>query len=48
LAQELISDRLNLHELNTLDDDTVRTRLTKVKGIGNWSVDVYLMMVIAA
>ena len=46
LAQELINDRLNLHELNTLDDDAVRTRLTKIKGIGNWSVDVYLMMVL--
>lgn len=46
LAQELINDRLKLHELNTLDDDTVRTRLTKIKGIGNWSVDVYLMMVL--
>lgn len=46
LAQELIGDRLNLHELNTLDDDAVRTRLTKIKGIGNWSVDVYLMMVL--
>ena len=46
LAQELINDRLKLHELNTLDDDAVRTRLTKIKGIGNWSVDVYLMMVL--
>jgi len=46
LAQELINNRLNLHELNTLDDDAVRDRLTKIKGIGNWSVDVYLMMVL--
>ena len=46
LAQELINDRLNLHEFNTLDDDAIRTRLTKIKGIGNWSVDVYLMMVL--
>ena len=29
-----------------MDDDAVRTRLTKIKGIGNWSVDVYLMMVL--
>ena len=29
-----------------MDNDTVRSTLTKLKGIGNWSVDVYLMMVL--
>ncbi len=46
LAEELISGRLNLQELHTMGNDAVRTRLTKIKGIGNWSVDVYLMMVL--
>lgn len=46
LASELISGQLNLEELNTMDNDTVRSTLTKLKGIGNWSVDVYLMMVL--
>jgi DNA-3-methyladenine glycosylase II len=46
LAEELLSGRLNLDELNYLDNDIVRTTLSKVKGIGNWTVDVYLMMVL--
>ena len=29
-----------------MDNDAVRATLTKLKGIGNWSVDVYLMMVL--
>ncbi len=27
-------------------DDEVRTELKKIKGIGDWTVDVYLMMVL--
>ena len=46
LASELISGQLNLEELNAMDNDAIRTTLTKIKGIGNWSVDVYLMMVL--
>ena len=29
-----------------MSDDEVRTTLKKVKGIGDWTVDVYLMMVL--
>jgi len=46
LATEILSGNLNLYELAGLDNDTVRAKLTKIKGIGNWSVDVYLMMVL--
>jgi len=46
LAQELVSGRLILEELNTMDNDLVRTTLTKIKGIGNWTADIYLMMVL--
>ena len=46
LAEELINGRLNLQELHTMENDAVRATLTKIKGIGNWSVDVYLMMVL--
>ncbi len=46
LAEELINERLTLQELQTMDNDAVRATLTKLKGIGNWSVDVYLMMVL--
>ena len=46
LAEKLISGRLNLQALQKMDNDAVRAALTKLKGIGNWSVDVYLMMVL--
>ena len=46
LASEIISGQLNLDELNAMDDDSIRTSLLKIKGIGNWTVDVYLMMVL--
>lgn len=46
LASEIISGQLNLDELNAMDNDSIRTSLLKIKGIGNWTVDVYLMMVL--
>ena len=46
LATELFSGQLILDKLTLMDNDEVRTTLTKIKGIGNWSVDIYLMMVL--
>ncbi len=46
LAQSFINNELNIRELDKMDNDTVRSTLTKIKGIGNWTVDVYLMMVL--
>jgi DNA-3-methyladenine glycosylase II len=43
LAQALISGQLNLKKLSTAPDDTIRTELKKIKGIGDWTVDVYLL-----
>jgi len=46
LAAELLSGRLDLHSLEHLPDETVRARLIALKGIGNWTIDVYLMFVL--
>ena len=46
LAQAISSKQLNLHKLSVSSDDIVRTELKKIKGIGDWTVDVYLMMVL--
>ena len=46
LANVILDGQLNLALLAEKDNDTVRSELTKIKGIGNWSVDVYLMMVL--
>ena len=46
LAEALASKKLVLKQLESLADDDVRTRLVSLKGIGNWTVDIYLMFVL--
>ncbi|MDT3404039.1 DNA-3-methyladenine glycosylase family protein [Mucilaginibacter terrae] len=44
LAEALLSGQLKLEELENLPDEKVRHRLTSLKGIGNWTADIYLLM----
>jgi len=44
LARAVLSGRLDLAELETRDDVTVRSELTQIKGIGPWTADIYLLM----
>jgi len=46
LARAIVSKQLDLEALATLPDDDVRSALKKVKGIGDWTVDVYLLFVL--
>jgi DNA-3-methyladenine glycosylase II len=46
LAEAILSGQINLLELEELPDDMVREKLTALKGIGNWTADVYLMFVL--
>ena len=46
LATALVDGNLTIEELETMQDDEIRTALKKLKGIGDWTVDVYLMMVL--
>ncbi len=46
LAEAILSGTLHLDHLTTLPDHEVRTHLTALKGIGNWTVDIYLLMVL--
>src|SRR5258708_2277748 len=46
LAAELMSGELDLRAMETLPDEEGRARLTALKGIGNWTVDVYLIFVL--
>lgn len=46
LAEAILSGEINLTELEQLPDDVVRKKLTELKGIGNWTADVYLMFVL--
>ena len=44
LANAIITKQLSLDALVTMDDDTVRHTLKQLKGIGDWTIDVFLMM----
>ncbi len=46
LTGKILAEELNLLELAVLPDAAVRQQLTALKGIGNWTVDVYLIMVL--
>lgn len=46
LAEAIISGQINLAELEKLPDEVIRAKLTALKGIGNWTADVYLMFVL--
>lgn len=46
LANSLVKKKLILNDLPELTDDEVREKLTAIKGIGNWTTDVYLMFVL--
>jgi DNA-3-methyladenine glycosylase II len=44
LARAIVSGRLNMAMLCTMDDTAVRSRLLKVKGIGPWTANIYLLV----
>lgn len=43
LAEAFISKKIQLNKLTTSHDDVVRGTLKQVKGIGDWTADVYLL-----
>ena len=46
LATAIVDGHLDLPALNTTDDKTARSELVKVKGIGAWTANIYLMTVL--
>ena len=46
LAEALQSKQVSLKKLEQLPDDEVRAQLVQLKGIGNWTVDIYLMFLL--
>ena len=43
LARAIVSGQINLEDLNEKSDDEVRSTLKSLKGIGDWTVDIYLI-----
>ena len=46
LAESIMERSLDLEALASLDDDAVKSELEKIKGIGRWTSDIYLLMVL--
>lgn len=46
LSEAILSGELDLDALNKLDDEAVRKELTKLIGIGAWTANIYLLMVL--
>ncbi len=46
LATAIVKGDLDLFALEKLTDDNVRAKLIALKGIGHWTIDVYLMFVL--
>ena len=43
LAQAVLDGSMDLEGLALLEDDAVKAEITKMKGLGRWSADIYLM-----
>ena len=43
LAEAVLNRVLKLDKLQSLDDTSVRESLTKIKGIGGWTADIYML-----
>jgi DNA-3-methyladenine glycosylase II len=46
LARAILVNEIDLEALDALDDPAARSILMKIKGIGPWTADIYLLMVL--
>ena len=44
MASEIAEKRLNLEKLNQVSEEEVRTTLIEIKGVGDWTIDMYVLM----
>ena len=46
LAESILNGHINLNNLENRTDDDIRATLSKLKGIGNWTIDIYLIFIL--
>jgi len=46
LSKAILKGELDMGELSRLDDSSARIKMMKIKGIGPWTADIYLLMVL--
>ncbi|WP_414543207.1 DNA-3-methyladenine glycosylase family protein [Nostoc sp. CCY0012] len=44
LADAIVNEQLDLAKLETMEETAIRNKLKQIKGIGDWTVDIYLLM----
>lgn len=44
LAEEIVEGRLRLADLARVGDQAAHDRLTRLRGVGRWTADIYLLM----
>lgn len=44
LSEAILEERLDLENLHRLSDEDVKAELIKLKGVGEWTSDIYLLM----
>ena len=44
LSEAILENRIDLNRLDELDDHDVKHELIKLKGVGEWTSDIYLLM----
>lgn len=47
LAKAVLEKRIDLSSLENLPDEEVKNELKKIKGIGDWTSDIYLLMALS-
>lgn len=48
LSEAILEGRFNLEKLHDLNEEEIRKELTAIKGIGNWTAEVYLLFCLQA
>ena len=44
IAAAILDDKLDLKSLNNMNNDDAKEILIRIKGIGSWTADIYLLM----
>ncbi|WBV52816.1 DNA-3-methyladenine glycosylase family protein [Chryseobacterium gambrini] len=44
LANSILEGKINLEKFQEMSDEKIRETLIRLKGIGNWTIDIYLML----
>jgi len=44
LANSMLEEKINLEKFQEMSDEKIRETLISLKGIGNWTVDIYLIL----